>query len=220
MRPPVLKKVVPVPKETVDTKYPLNLGCVHVGLDPASHAFGVSIFTQNGEYIDSFTVKVSEGIIPTMRLYFMRKKFTEIWTERYGVNCIANVAVIEHMPPGNSAILQNAGGAILASGKISAEVGYLDYISVPSWKFFARQLGCHDKSPKGISALKSIGWTYPLPTTDDAADSILIYLASRWRRKQYVWLGEGKWLQSWYENKPKQQKQKKEKICRKKKVDL
>jgi hypothetical protein len=219
MRPPVIPRVLPVQKEIVETKYPLNLGCVHVAIDPASHATGIAVFTLDGKYIDSFTVKVNAGIIPTMRLYFMRKKFTEIWTERYGVNCVANLAVIEHMPPGNSAILQTAGGAILSSGKISADMGYSEYVSVQSWKFFCRSLGCHDKSPKGISALKAIGWSYPLPSTDDEADAILLYLTSRWRKKMAIWLGDnGNWLQSWYEQKPKQQKQKKERICKKKKV--
>lgn len=196
-----------------ENKYPLNLTTVQVSLDPASKAFGVAVFSSKGEFIDSFTVNVSEGIIPTMRLYFIRKKFIEEWEKRYGINCIANLAVIEHLPPGNSAILQNAGGAILSSGKISASLEYSDFITPSMWKAFCKDLGCRDKQPKGVPALKSIGWEYSLPTSEDEADAILLYLCSRWRKKQHIYLGKNKWMESFYQ--PRKWAPKKKRVAKK-----
>lgn len=212
MKPQILVKQLPT--HTAQLTEHRDLKYVQISLDPASKAFGIAVFTVKGEYIDSFTIHVAEGIIPTMRLYFMRKKFIEEWEKRYGVSCVANLCILEHIPPSNIAILQNAAGAILSSGKVSADLLFQDYISPTSWKCFCRELGCRDKDPKGLTALKSIGWQYPLPDSDDSADAIILYLCSRWRKKLVIFLGNGMWLQSWYEPKVYVKKEKRKYVKR------
>lgn len=205
MRPPIRK---PPEQEIVNEcspVYPLKLDSefVQISIDPSSTSTGISIFDQAGKYLDGFCIKVSSGIIPSMRLFHLRNKFIEEWERRLGGKIQANVCTLEHLPPTKFSVLGVAAGAILSSGKISADLSPSCYIPPPRWKYVARQLGCKDKDPKGVSALRSIGWEFDYAgLNEDTADSILIHLASRWYKQQILWLSPKKWLASGYVPKP------------------
>lgn len=210
MKPPV-KKPIMTQKEVIteSKKYPLDLESkyVFVSIDPSSTSCGISVFTTKGKYLDGFCIKVSSGIPSSQRLYFMRKKFIEEWEFRYGKETMASLCTLENLPMSRYAVLSNAAGAILSSGKITADLLPRCYISPSQWKFFSRELGCFMKDPKGVTALKAIGWQYSLEgVNDDVADSILIFLTSVWYSKGVVWLGENSWIQSWYVQKQKKVK--------------
>ncbi len=159
---------------------------------------GIACFTPEGKYVDSFEVKVGDGVISSKRLYFMRLAFEKKWEERFGKECIATLCVTEHLPPGNWQVLNYAAGAILASGKVSATLDKSCYIAPPSWKSFARANGCRLQQPKGWEALKSMGWEYPQPPGEDACDAVLLYLTSVFFRQQVLWFGPNRWISSWF----------------------
>lgn len=205
MRPPLRgEKPVVVPEvkvvPVIAPQYPLQLEnkCVEISIDPGSIKCGISIFDLQGKFLDGFTVKAAPSIIPTMRLYHLRIEFTKEWERRLGPDVLANRCTLELLPPGCAAILDNAAGAILSSGKISADL-HAGYIPPTRWKWVARQLGCFDKSPKGVSSLRAMGWEWPIANEDeDLADSIMVYLAARFIKGQVLWLGPNKWVKSWY----------------------
>jgi Holliday junction resolvasome RuvABC endonuclease subunit len=178
----------------------------HISIDPSSTAMGIAVFDIEGKFVDSFCLKVSDGICASMRLYYMRIKFEKEWETRYGKDCMATYATCENLPPSNFAVLANSAGAIFASGKIAAPLDRYSYVGVQSWKSFCRRNGCKQKDPKGREALKQIGWGYDIPKTDDEADAILIHLAHKFYTKGVYWLSPLKWVRSWYEPKPKKKK--------------
>jgi len=189
--------IKPLIKLQVPTDAPIAKKYVHVSIDPGSHHCGIAIFDLKGKYLDSFTVHVSEGIIATMRLHQLRLVFEKTWKAKLGESTVAVLCTTEQLPPGAKSVLTYAAGAVLSSGFISAELPTAHYVPVQTWKAFVRGINpTVGQTPKGKKALEDIGWEYPMPDTDDAADAILIYLAYVWKARAVVWLGERKWINS------------------------
>ena len=57
---------------------------LHISIDPGSTSMGVACFTTEGKYVDSFEVKVGDGVISSKRLYFMRLAFEKKWEDLFG----------------------------------------------------------------------------------------------------------------------------------------
>lgn len=133
----------------------------------------------------------------------MRVEFEKEWEKRYGKNTVANLCTSENLPPGKYASLHFAAGAVLSSGFISADLSPQTYISPTAWKSVCIQLGCYDKDPKGIEALKQINWGFRMPGTDDEADAIIIYLSWRFYQQKVLWFSEKQYVHSWYMPKKK-----------------
>lgn len=170
---------------------------VHISIDPGSCHCGIAVFDLEGKYLDAFTVHVSDGIIASLRLHQLRLVFEKTWKARFGENTKAILCTSEQLPPGAKPVLSYSAGAVLSSGFISADLSVATYIPVQTWKSFVRSIDATcGRTPKGLEALKSIGWSYPLPDSDDSADAILIYLAYVWQSRTPIWVGEGKWIKS------------------------
>lgn len=182
---------------------------VHISIDPGSVSCGIAVFDLNGRFIDSFEVKANPGMIASMRIFSIHKAFEAEWRRRFGDKLMANFCSCENLPPSRLACLHLSPGAILASGVITADLHPSSYISPSAWKYVARELGSKEKDPKGRKILTDIGWGFEMPTGDDAADAIIIYLACRWYKGMHVWISPTKLVKSTYVKKTRLPKTKK-----------
>lgn len=152
-----------------------------LSIDPASRKAGVSLWFGDvyiaSEALSSSLVTWSE------RANDLRIKLQAFISRYVPKNEFITLVVIELVPKIVEPSVQLIAGAIIAEERYKVNPTRKCFVSPSSWKAFARKNGCKEKDPKGVSALKDIGWDFDINpvTSDDVADSILIYLT--WLRK-------------------------------------
>lgn len=147
-----------------------------LSIDPASHSCGIAVWTIEGQYVSSNVFKATES--ETFRRYYNLQ--TQIWEwldNLFGEEYIIVKCILEQIPKlvtGDPA-LPFAASALLTHRKNKSDLKEHHMIAPQSWKYVARMLGANEK-PKGIVALKEIGWGWKTPANDDEADAILIFI--------------------------------------------
>ncbi len=164
---------------------PLNN--LHLAIDPSSNCMGVSLWFSDGTFFSSSQITTPTCVYLSERLYLLRKKFEE-WFQKTAPNGFVTSVVVERISQRQmSYALLYSAGAVLALPFIKAKVGVKDQLVPPVWKKHVRLWGSHMSDPKGVPALKGIGWKTNLATlTEDEADSIMLYLGWRAENKMPV----------------------------------
>jgi Holliday junction resolvasome RuvABC endonuclease subunit len=149
---------------------------IWLSIDPASHACGVALWTPEGQFIASNVFRANEQ--ETFRRYYRLRESIWMWVEEtLGPDYLVIYCVIEQIPKlvtGDPALPFSA-SALLTHAKNVSDMKEHNMIAPQSWKYVARMMGAGEK-PKGIVALKQMGWTWKTPANDDEADAILIYI--------------------------------------------
>lgn len=163
---------------------------LHMAIDPGSHKMGVSFFTKEGKFLISQTFHAPQKDPATKRLYIIREKFSEFFNSNFP-DCYVTVTVMEHLPPSQiTPALPISPGAIVSVPRNVSRLTPECAIVTSVWKSVAKQLGCTKRDPKGIPSFREIPWEFPMPNSEDEADSIFMYLAYCWNHHGYCWLGE------------------------------
>lgn len=153
-----------------------------LSIDPGSNACGVSLWN-DGNYVASTVLTSADSRDPySRRLQNMLPQLSAFLTEQIG-NQIINTVVSEGV---RSRLVQVALGGILTESHVNANLSPTKtFVESMTWKSYARIHGATGPIAdiKGLVALRETGWDFekcPV-TSEDAADSILIYLA--WKTK-------------------------------------
>jgi hypothetical protein len=154
-----------------------------LSVDPASNLCGVSLW-RDGVYIAGSVFASESRTDPySKRLQDICRQLGAFLSEHVGSETIRTV-VAEGV---RSRLVQIALGAILTDAHISAHLSPKgSFIESMQWKRWAKQRGATGPTNdiKGVKALTEAGWPmtkFPV-TSDDVADSILIYLT--WKDRQ------------------------------------
>lgn len=152
-----------------------------LSVDPASRLCGVSLY-RNKEYIASISLE-SNLKTWSKRTADMRAQLQKFVSEHLPKGETITRAVMELVPKICEPSIQMAGGAILSDPLYNFDISRKYLVSPSTWKAYAKRKGSKEKDPKGVSALRAIG--FPVDKfkiiSDDVADSILIFLA--WAEK-------------------------------------
>lgn len=152
-----------------------------LSIDPASRLCGVSLF-EDLKYINSILLK-SELKTWSERVAEMRKDLREFVITNLPKGQQITRAIMELVPKIVEPSIQMAGGGLLSDSIYNLDLTRKFLISPSTWQAYARRNGSPDKYPKGVKALKQINFPvekYKI-TSDDVADSIMIFLA--WAEK-------------------------------------
>lgn len=149
-----------------------------LSIDPASISCGVAVWTLDGQYVQSANFKSNSA--ETFRRYWSLRTQIWDWLQSLFLNQDFRITqcIIEQIPKlvtGDPA-LPFAASALLTHEKNISDLKEHHMVAPQSWKYVARMMGAGEK-PKGIVALKQMGWTWKTPANDDEADAILIYIA-------------------------------------------
>lgn len=162
---------------------------LQLSVDPGSRQMGVAVFGKDYKFITSWALKSSREQPAAKRLYLIRKRFEKLWEEHFKDEKIV-LTVIEQLPPSQpKASLPISPGAVVSQPYNFSTLGEDTHIPVQTWKAMCRDLGYDHRDPKGIPALKGIGWKWPLPKTDDEADAIILFLCYCWHRFNFLYIG-------------------------------
>lgn len=161
---------------------PKELGWV-LAIDQASNQAGVSLW-RNGRLI-AVTVLASESASHkfSRRIQHQLPQLTAFLDAHLGPSELITKVVFEGV---RARLVLITVGSFLCCPRIDAIMHqYANFVESTSWKVWARNHGAQAEKLKDIKGIKALGETgFPLLdiTSDDVADSILIYLTWRDRR--------------------------------------
>lgn len=160
---------------------------LHLAIDPSSNCVGISVWEATGKFITSAQIVAPESPFVSTRLYFLHKKFND-WFNVNFPGSFVTLVVIERISQRQAsyALLYSA-GALLSMSFIKARVGVKEQVVPPVWKKYVRLAGSSMQDPKGVLALKGVGWKTGIDKmSEDEADSIMLYLGWRAHNKMQV----------------------------------
>lgn len=150
---------------------------------------GIAVFGKDYKFICSKALRANRSEPAAKRLYLIRKQFEKWWEREFKGEKIA-VTVIEQLPPSQpKASLPISPGSVVSQPGNYSTLGEDTHIPVQSWKAMCRDFGYAHKDPKGLPALKGIGWKFKMPKTDDEADAILLFLCYNWSQFGFCYIG-------------------------------
>lgn len=145
-----------------------------LSIDPGTHQAGVSLW-HGEELVGHMTITPAYHMSKfTSRAATMRDKF-EGFLKFHGCPPISKIIAEDVRNKVTFASI----GALTSLPKLDCDIVYFP---IQTWKKWARDHGCKEKDPKGVPALKAIGWPECGGLSDDVADSILIFHAYCARR--------------------------------------
>jgi hypothetical protein len=144
-------------------------------MDQASNQAGASLW-RNGKFVSSTTLTAVKTDKFSRRLVTLVAQL-DAWLDReIGPTAKLNHVIFEGV---RSRLVLVTVGAFLTSRHIDASLSpQQSFVETSSWKSWAQKRGATGtfKDIKGTKALMEVGWGGPAPDSDDASDSVLIYL--------------------------------------------
>jgi len=152
-----------------------------LAIDPASNKCGVSLW-KDGAFVAGIDLESNSARDPfSIRLQTISFQLDLFLRGQLGENEKIRTVVCEGV---RSVLVQICVGALLVCPQIEAKITTASFVHSTSWKKWAKDRGATGplKDIKGVQALRESTKDYHHVTSDDVADSILIYLT--WVSKQ------------------------------------
>lgn len=150
-----------------------------LSVDPASNLCGVSLW-KDGTLIDTAVLASNNNRdLFSVRLQTIAFQLEQFLAKHLKEDEKVTTVVCEGV---RSVLVQICIGALLGVRQIHAPISSSkSFVYATSWKKYAKDRGATGplKDIKGVKALYEMGWTGQEVTSDDVADSILLYLT--WR---------------------------------------
>jgi hypothetical protein len=150
-----------------------------LSIDPASFSAGIALWTPDGQYVASKVFRATQQ--ETFRRYHTLNTMIWEWVAQIGgADALVVCCIVEQIPKlvTHNPALPFSASALLVNQRNVSDLKEQHMVAPQTWKWIARKMGA-GLQPKGILALKEIGWLWKTPENDDEADAILIFLAHR-----------------------------------------